>query len=56
VVKCIAVSIRVYSVFLKNILGMVLLGQQAPVTSNTEITHGSFVGHKSSQEVSGKKL
>jgi len=46
-VKCIAVNIRVYSLFLKIILGMVFLGQQTPVTSNMGITHGRFVGYES---------
>jgi hypothetical protein len=41
-VECIAVNITVYSVLLK-----IVLGQQIPVTSNTGITHGSFVGYKS---------
>jgi hypothetical protein len=46
-VKCIAVNIAVYSVFLKILLGMVFLVQQTPVTSNTGITRGSFVGDES---------
>jgi hypothetical protein len=45
--KYIAVNIRVYSVFLKIILGMVFLGQQTPVTSNMGITNRSFVGYES---------